>query len=69
MITRIIKDLEKDNTIELLEETGKINIDFIDEELNLLIKALEKITGKKYCIYNEVGGQYLREKRDGKISL
>ena len=36
---KIIKDLQEDKTIELLTETGKINIDSIDEDLIMLIEA------------------------------
>lgn len=56
---KMINDLREDNTIELLEEAGKINIDFIDEDLGLLIEVLEEEFYIKTEIQNLVGGQYL----------
>jgi hypothetical protein len=56
---RIIKDLRENNTIELLEEKGKINIDYIDEDLGMLIEVLEAEFNIETEIQNLIGGQYL----------
>lgn len=58
MKEKIINDLKCNNTIEQLEENGKINLDFIDENLPLLMEALEEF-GIKTEIKTIVGGQYL----------
>lgn len=68
-IKRIINNLKSDYTLEQLEEKGKINIDFIDEDLDLFIKALEELTGKEYLVYSDIGGQYLREVVPGRVTF
>lgn len=55
----LINELKEDNTIEQLEEQGKINIDFIDGDLELLIEVLEEEFQIKTEIQDLVGGQYL----------
>ena len=57
------QEIKEDNTLVILEEIGKIDIDFIDEDLGEFIEALEEVTGKEYYISNEVGGQFIREYR------
>ena len=56
---RIIKDLQENKTIEILTETGKIDIDSIDEDLIMLIEVLEEVFNIETEIQNLVGGQYL----------
>jgi hypothetical protein len=55
----LINNLKKDAIIEQLEEIRKINIDFIDYDLGLLIEVLEDEFNIKTEIQNLVGGQYL----------
>ena len=55
----LIEQLKKDNTIEQLQEIGKINIDYIDEELELLIDVLDKHFNIKTELQDLVGGRYL----------
>ena len=55
----LIEQLKKDNTIEQLQEIGKINIDYIDEDLEMLIDVLEKNFSIKTEIQDLVGGRYL----------
>ena len=55
----LIKSLQENNIIEQLEEQGKINIDFIDGDLDLLIEVLESEFDIRTEIQNLVGGQYL----------
>ena len=56
---KMIKDLREDKTIELLKEKGKINIDFIDCDLMMLIEVLETEFNINTEIQNLIGGQYL----------
>ena len=56
---KMIKDLRENNTIEMLEEKGKINIDFIDEDLGMLVEVLKEEFNIKTEIQNLIGGQYL----------
>ena len=56
---KMITDLREDRTIELLEEQGRINIDYIDEDLWMLIEVLETEFNIETEIQNLVGGQYL----------
>ena len=56
---KIIKDLREDKTIEILTETGKIDIDSINEDLIMLIEVLETEFNINTEIQNLVGGQYL----------
>src|SRR5690554_2880665 len=56
---KMIDDLKSDKTIELLTEQGKINIDFIDCDLWMLIEVLEKEFNVETEIQNLIGGQYL----------
>ena len=48
----LIEQLKKDNTIEQLQEVGKINIDYIDEDLEMLSDVLEKtsVLKQKYKV-------------------
>lgn len=55
----LIKDLKEDNTIEQLEEIGKINIDSIDCDLELLIEVLKEEFGYYTEIQCLIGGHYL----------
>lgn len=55
----LINNLKEDATIEQLEEVGKINIDFINYNLPLLIEVLEEEFNIKTEIQNLIGGQYL----------
>ena len=55
----LIEQLKKDNTIEQLQEIGKINVDYIDEDLEMLIDVLEKNFSIKTEIQSLVGGRYL----------
>lgn len=55
----LIENLKENNIIEQLEEVGKINIDFIDEDLELLIEVLEEEFRIKTEIQNLIGSQYL----------
>lgn len=59
MKKELIEQLKEDKTIEQLQEVGKINIDYIDEDLELLIKVLKEEFYIKTEIQNLVGGQYL----------
>ena len=56
---RLIEQLRKDNTIEQLEEVGKINIDYIDEDLEMLVEVLEKEFSIETEIRSLIGGRYL----------
>lgn len=56
---KMIEDLRGDKTIEILTETGKIDIDSIDENLIMLIEVLETEFNIETEIQNLVGGQYL----------
>ena len=56
---RMIEDLRKDKTIELLTELGKIDIDSIDCDLWMLVEVLETEFNIETEIQNLVGGQYL----------
>ena len=56
---RMIEDLRKDKTIEILTETGKINIDSIDCDLWMLAEVLETEFNIETEIQNLIGGQYL----------
>jgi len=56
---RLIEQLKTDNTIEQLEEVGKINIDYIDEDLEMLIDVLDKHFNIKAEIQSLIGGRYL----------
>ena len=55
----LIEQLKKDNTVEQLQEIGKINIDYIDEDLEMLIDVLDKTFSIKTEIQDLVGGRYL----------
>ena len=55
----MIKDLQENKIIEILTETGKINIDSIDCDLMMLIEVLEEEFNVSTEIQNLVGGQYL----------
>lgn len=59
MKKELIEQLKENNIIEQLQETGKINIDYIDYDLGLLIEVLEEKFGINTEIQNLVGGQYL----------
>lgn len=52
-------ELEESNVIEQLEEIGKINIDFLDYDLDLLIIVLEEYYNLPCEIESLIGGQYL----------
>lgn len=56
---KMIEDLRLDKTIEILTEQGKINIDYIDEDLMMLIEVLETEFSINTEIQNLIGGQYL----------
>lgn len=56
---KMIEDLREDKTIELLTEQGKINIDYIDCDLWMLIEVLEEEFNINTEIQNLIGGQYL----------
>ena len=56
---KMINNLKKDNTTEQLQEVGKINIDYIDENLELLIEVLEEEFHIRIELQNLIGGQYL----------
>jgi len=56
---KMVKDLMEDKTIELLTEQGRINIDYIDEDLWMLIEVLEEEFNINTEIQNLIGGQYL----------
>lgn len=56
---KMVKDLMEDKTIEILTETGKIDIDSIDEDLMMLIEVLKEEFDIETEIQNLVGGQYL----------
>ena len=56
---KMIEDLREDKTIEQLEEQGRINIDYINEDLWMLIEVLEEVFNIETEIQNLVGGQYL----------
>ena len=56
---KMIKDLQENKTIEILTETGKIDIDSINEDLMMLIEILETEFNIETEIKNLVGGQYL----------
>lgn len=60
-LERLIKEIKEDNTLVLLEELGRLDIDSIDEDLDLFIEALEQINNKEYHISFEKGGQFIRE--------
>lgn len=55
----LIEQLKENNIMEQLQEVGKINIDYIDGDLEMLIEVLEK----NFCIKTEIqdliGGRYL----------
>ena len=55
----MVKDLMENKTIEILTETGKIDIDSIDEDLIMLIEVLETEFNIETEIQNLIGGQYL----------
>jgi len=55
----LIEQLKKDNTIEQLEEVGKINIDYIDEDLELLIAVLKEEFKIEAELQDLIGGRYL----------
>lgn len=57
----LVRKIKEDNTLAILEETGKLNIDFIDEDLTEFMASLTIITGKGYYISNEKRGQFIRE--------
>ena len=57
--TNLIKELKQDNTIEQLQEAGKINIDNIDGDLELLIEVLKEEFEIDAEIQNLIGGIYL----------
>lgn len=57
----LVRKIKEDNTLAILEETGKLNIDFIDEDLTEFMASLTIITGKDYYISNEKRGQFIRE--------
>lgn len=59
MKKELIEQLKKDNTIEQLQEVGKIDIDCIDEDLELLIEVLEEEFQIKTEIKDLIGGRYL----------
>lgn len=59
MKKELIEQLKENKIIEQLQETGKINIDYIDYDLGLLIEVLEEKFGINTEIQNLVGGQYL----------
>ena len=56
---RMIEDLQENKTIEILTETGKIDIDSINEDLWMLIEVLETEFNIETEIQNLIGGQYL----------
>ena len=56
---KMIEDLRLDKTIEILTETGKIDIDSINEDLIMLIEVLEEEFNINTEIQNLIGGQYL----------
>ena len=56
---KMVEDLRKDKTIELLTELGKIDIDSIDCDLWMLVEVLETEFNIETEIQNLVGGQYL----------
>lgn len=57
----IAEEIKKDNTLVVLEETGELNIDDINEDLDLFIEALEAVTGREYTISHEVGKSVIKE--------
>jgi|BioPla2DNA2_1021312.scaffolds.fasta_scaffold54522_3 hypothetical protein len=59
MKKELIEQLKENNIIEQLQEVGKINIDYIDCDLGLLIEVLEEDFYIKTEIQNLVGCQYL----------
>ena len=63
MVNEIIKSIQEDNTLVLLQETGELNIDYIEEDLDLFIEALETLTGKEYSIVQKVGKTVIEEYR------
>ena len=63
MVNEIIKNIQEDNTLVLLQETGELNIDYIEEDLDLFIEALETLTGKEYSIVQKVGKTVIEEYR------
>ena len=56
---KMINNFKKDNTTEQLQEVGKINIDYIDEDLELLIELLEEEFHIRIELQNLISGQYL----------
>lgn len=58
-MTKIIKNLKENAIIEQLEEIGKINVDYIDEDLELLIEVLEEEFKIEAELQDLVGGRYL----------
>lgn len=54
-VKRIAQEIKEDNTLVILQETRELNIDYIDEDLDLFIYALERVTGKEYTIKDFVG--------------
>ena len=63
MVNEIIKSIQEDNTLVLLQETGELNIDYIEGDLDLFIEALETLTGKEYSIVQKVGKTVIEEYR------
>lgn len=61
MKDKIIRDLQEDNTIELLEEVGKINlIQFEDDyDFDTLIKVLDEDYNLPCEIAHIIGGSFL----------
>ena len=55
----MVKDLMENKTIEILTETGKIDIDSINCDLWMLVEVLETEFNIETEIQNLVGGQYL----------
>ena len=55
----IINEVMYDNTLELLTEAGKINIDYIDADLALLLEVLENEFDMSVEIQDLIGGRYL----------
>lgn len=55
----ILNNLKENATIEQLQEIGKINIDYINEDLYLLIEVLEEGFNIKTDIKDQIGGRFL----------
>lgn len=60
-ISRIKENIKNDNTLVVLEEVGEINIDYISEDLELFIEALEEVTKKQYTIIQKIGKKVIVE--------